>query len=1014
MKNNLLLTTALVSVAFAVSNAQAEEAAKNDYTSLIVESDVTSHDSSSARININGEDVKVENDVTLGHWVTVHDGSKLTGGHKMTVQGYLTVDGIKSGVEKWKDLKGVDLSGIDLRIEKGTSGITEGELIIGQNSNPNNEEKGKPLTVGNVEMADGTNIYLYNNKPKNGTAHYLDISENKTLTFEEGDHLIYGGNGTNTTDDQKYVGLAPLIITGQGNGANIENKGKVVASYNLELKNINYHSDGGWLGRDTHTESTERAKGDEDFTITVDGGNISLENGARIVAVHTHDNNDASVESGTILLNDLDTISVKNGANIDAVDFTIDGDTDDKGIIRTKVYIGGTDADGNKAYIAGYDDENTIDGAEVTIDDGGMLLQGALGDGTAKNDKGNMFIENATINVKKGGVMKSINKSTFTLDDEDAVINLEGEIDGIIGGENVGTINVNSAEAKIKSIQETAEGGLLKDLNINADTSSGSLFGGKAELKRMTVTGGHEFTLDNTKLFTANKVVIQKDATLHVDDAYYDIAKTAVAGTLDLGTSTYDSAVTLKDGSVLHVDVEKADNDILVNGKIRSDEDDYANLTVNGNATLDFYVTEEAGDVIDGQALNFGKVVTDELLKGEKSKLHAENVLYDLNVEGNQVVASKNSAERIASKAQEAGAGENASNAMSAFALEKNLDGKAKEIHDFMYEHLQKHDVNTVAALAEDVAPAFAPVVQTVETNQLAHAYGAVSANLSTNSIDTASAGKSSGDGVFDKAVVWVKALFNKSTVDDMSEAKGFDAKTKGVAFGAHHEVADNVKLGVAYAYGDTEIDGHHRDIDVDSHTFMLYGEYKPSNWYVNGIASYGMSKYKEKKSSLLGGFSGKYDVDVFGLQAMTGYEALAGSVNVTPEIGLRYAHLDQEAYTDTAGQRVKAEDQDILTAVADVKASKEVAFDNGISLRPEARLGVTYDLMDGDNSAVVNVGSSSYRVEGESLERFGVEAGVGLTASLNESWDISAGYEGKFRKDFEDHSGILSAKYKF
>ena len=301
-----------------------------------------------------------------------------------------------------------------------------------------------------------------------------------------------------------------------------------------------------------------------------------------------------------------------------------------------------------------------------------------------------------------------------------------------------------------------------------------------------------------------------------------------------------------------------------------------------------------------------------------------------------------------------------------------------------------------------------------MKNNLLITTANAVSAQLSSNTIDTASAGKSSGDSVFDKAVVWVKALFNKSTVDDMSEAKGFDAKTKGVAFGAHKEVADNVKFGVAYAYGDTEIDGYHRDIDVDSHTFMLYSEYKPSNWYVNGIASYGFSKYKEHKNSLAGRISGKYDVDVFGLQAMTGYDAKAAGMNVTPEVGLRYARLNQESYTDSADQRVKAEDQDILTAIADVKVSKEFMLENGMNIRPEARLGVTYDLMDGDNSAVVNVGSSSYRVEGESLERFGVEAGLGLTASLNESWDVSAGYEGKFRKDFEDHAGILSAKYKF
>ena len=84
------------------------------------------------------------------------------------------------------------------------------------------------------------------------------------------------------------------------------------------------------------------------------------------------------------------------------------------------------------------------------------------------------------------------------------------------------------------------------------------------------------------------------------------------------------------------------------------------------------------------------------------------------------------------------------------------------------------------------------------------------------------------------------------------------------------------------------------------------------------------------------------------------------------------------------------------------------------MTLRPEARLAMTYDLMDGDNDTVVKLGGSSYRVNGEELDRFGVEAGAGVTAELNEKWDISAGYEGRFRSDYTDHTGILSAKYKF
>lgn len=61
------------------------------------------------------------------------------------------------------------------------------------------------------------------------------------------------------------------------------------------------------------------------------------------------------------------------------------------------------------------------------------------------------------------------------------------------------------------------------------------------------------------------------------------------------------------------------------------------------------------------------------------------------------------------------------------------------------------------------------------------------------------------------------------------------------------------------------------RDTDVNMHTAIVYGEYKTSNWYVNGIATYGWSAYEENKNVAGIGVKADYDVEAFDLQAMTG-----------------------------------------------------------------------------------------------------------------------------------------------
>ena len=124
---------------------------------------------------------------------------------------------------------------------------------------------------------------------------------------------------------------------------------------------------------------------------------------------------------------------------------------------------------------------------------------------------------------------------------------------------------------------------------------------------------------------------------------------------------------------------------------------------------------------------------------------------------------------------------------------------------------------------------------------------------------------------------------------------------------------------------------------------------------------------------------------------------------------------MKQDTYTDTSGQRIKSRNSDTLTGVLDAKASKSYTAGNGIVLTPELKAAMTYDILhDNSRSTVTLVNGSVYNVSGKPLNRFGVELGAGLTAEINDKIELSAGYEGKFRKDYQDHTGLVSAKYNF
>lgn len=503
--------------------------------------------------------------------------------------------------------------------------------------------------------------------------------------------------------------------------------------------------------------------------------------------------------------------------------------------------------------------------------------------------------------------------------------------------------------------------------------------------------GGAVYNMKNAAInFSGNNVFSGNTAGGKANDIHNEGAIN-VAGdfTLDGGISG-DGTITFAKGSNLSVKVNKTA---------------IANNVVNNGANLNM--------VFDTGFEGEYKLVTGSLDKEFDG--YNNNALYNIE-------SSKNGTYQISKKtAQEiseaVSATQNEANVIAALTAQSDTgNAKANIIANSVNDALQSGNKAEIAAAKEAasaLAPDVAPVVPQTEVMVAKQVYNAIGTRLS-GGINNANQGISSGD-VLDDAAVWVQGLYNKSKLNNTSKAYGYDADTYGTAFGLEKYVTKATKLGAGYAYNSTDIDGHNRDTDVHTSTLFAYGEYKPNNWFVNGIASYGWSDYSETKHSTVD-VKSKYDVNTFGLQAMTGYDInLPQAFTLTPEAGVRYARIEQDGYVDDAGQSVKSRNSNIWTGVAGAKLSKAFAADNGMIFKPELRLAATYDLKnDKGNTLVTLANGTSYSVQNTSLKRFGVEVGAGVTADLSDNVELSMGYEGRFRSHYQDHTGLINAKYKF
>ena len=610
------------------------------------------------------------------------------------------------------------------------------------------------------------------------------------------------------------------------------------------------------------------------------------------------------------------------------------------------------------------------------------------------SSEGNINVSgNGVINVASGASLSSY--SSYSIVDSDLVLGDKATINLT----DTGTINLaGNLSANVKG-----------DGNLNVK-SSNALVNGDVSGSKLSFEADHSLnkaisgTISDLASLNVNK------GTLTYDKQTGKIGDLNVAGGLDIGTNTVNATnVDFADKSNLALRVASTDSF----GNINADS-----IKIGTDTTMK--VTLDNGVVANGKDATF-KFLNGGNVEGSFTNKIAENSRYDIawNDDGSLKITGTATASDVV-----ADAGGSANNAQTAEAWDSvtssaNASAGAKAVASILGDLSQnattaagqKAYVDALTAVAPEVAPA----VQQTSTETANQVFGAVGTRLTGGSVSTGGEGMSSGDSIFKRGAMWVQGMFNKSKLDDTSKAKGFDADSNGVAFGVEKYINDDVKAGIGYAYTKTDIDGFMRSTDVDTHTAIVYGEYKPSNWYVNGIATYGWSDYSEDKNVAGVGVKADYDVETFGLQAMTGYDMQVKGFGFTPEAGLRYVHIKQDAYKDSADQRVSANDSDILTGVIGAKVSKNFELSNGMNIKPEARIAATYDLMNDDvNSVVTLANGSAYSVDGEALDRFGMEFGAGVTAEVNDNVELSLGYEGKFREDYQDHTGLLNAKYKF
>lgn len=720
------------------------------------------------------------------------------------------------------------------------------------------------------------------------------------------------------------------------------------------------------------TAETEEARAD---TSSVTNGTMFLSSNVEL-----------NMNSETLVINGSD-FTISTGSRIRSRDVEVsNGSTLNINSIISKDFLTGV------AFEA---DSFTIRDSTVSMSGGGYGLAG------------NIDITNSTVKANATHIAYATNF------DDDIISNPELKI----GGNSVFNI---AGDVKVNAVSVTGDGDkitfskgkiILSDSTINL---SGRLHAD------ITATGGN--VVFNNSAARLNGELSGSGVNLTFNDNYLfsninnkadlNAVTIAVGKTLDIGSGTL-TATNFTGGTISAVLTDAAKNTAIITGSAS----DVTLALDMSNASRDevtqYHITNGTGFTFGDYAANRYAVSGTDFDIADAAGLGV--LSDDWNGGDLYILRLATAGEAAVEDLQKAGVNVSLAEQKAIKALDlapevlSKLDAAKQEaiarVNDLLDKAAGK--VQETKQILREIAPDASQSGTKTAANTAKSVINVIGARLGGGSSGNMR-GRSGGDLFAGRSAVWAQGMYNKAELDT---ANGFKSDSTGFAAGIETNITDSVKAGIGYAFTKTNIDTDRSSTDVDTHTGFVYGEYKPNKLYVNAIASFGYSKYDDTTNLL--GLTSDYKADTIGAQIAAGYELGI----LTPEAALRYTHVKQDDHTDALGATVRSKSFDTWTVAGGVKLAKKFTpKDNRhISITPELKLAATYDFeRDDETNTVVLADGSSYIAESDMMKRFGIEAGANIGMTIGNNSEITLSYEGKFKKDYQDHTGLINFKYLF
>lgn len=272
---------------------------------------------------------------------------------------------------------------------------------------------------------------------------------------------------------------------------------------------------------------------------------------------------------------------------------------------------------------------------------------------------------------------------------------------------------------------------------------------------------------------------------------------------------------------------------------------------------------------------------------------------------------------------------------------------------------------------------------------------------------------------------LWGKFLGNWDSKKTLNSGEiGYDGDHYGVVVGFDQNLNDNLNMGLAFAYTNSDIDSKtsiKHNLDVDTYQVMFYGDLTPSqNSKVDFIASVGVAKNEGKREVSLAKetFKSKYDSKIFGLSLGYGYDLnINDTFTLTPYAKADYSYVKNDGYTESGDSnlRLKVDSSDYNSLFMQAGLKGELKASDMVKLFAKAGIGVdTLDNKSDVNAAFVGANKYKFNIKADNKGNVAGLVNLGLAYTPTQNFEINAVYGGEFRDKYNNQIFNLGLNYKF